>query len=1283
MIPLILGSGAAGRTSPLLRAAFCLAALLPLAPFQEAQRGEAPPAREKAPFLFLGWWDRAQPALLRAARAEGALIETAGIHDPALKTVPLRGRKAVLIGQIGFEEAHALKARIEAIEPTERPDFLLAVDRESHAELLQNGLARRDPAVQARCFPPGEKNYRAFFRLLAIRYLGAPGEPPPASPPLRSGLYHPDAPAIFADLEAFRAWEKEQDRPAGPTAALQVQGDYLHLGDHAVIDALIRGLQAEGLRVVTFFGSGDFLRETAAALKPDLLLTGRHSGIEDERRRKGGVPTLLEQLDVPYLGPISMLSQTWEEWRADPRGVRETAALVTPRELHGIFEPGLVGGVAADERGLKIHTPNEELLRRFCARAAAWVRLREKSNAEKRIAVLYYHRYLGKGDVGRSRSASGMFLDTHASLLAFGKALEARGYALEDFPDTVEELVKAMQAKGRIIPSWAPGELARFVAEGDPVLLPLEDYLRWYREEIPESARRRIEAVFGPPPGRFMVWRQGERSWFVLPVLRFGNLLLAPQPDRGDIQDAALIHDRRTPPPHDYLAFYLWLRHGFHADAVVHFGTHGSEIYLPGKDVGLAAGDFPPLCLGDLPNLNPWILDNLGEAIIAKRRANALLVDHLPPPAARAGLDPERRALLEELERFPGISDSAVREEARRGLSETIRRLGLAPLVAGGGELLEDARLEKTAGELRALSGEQTTLGLHALGQGLRGDRLQGYLDAILGANPRLKEDPAKGAALRGGLSDCSAELGNLLDGLEGRFVPPGPGPAPDRNPEALPTGRNLYGIDPGVVPTREAWVVAGKLVSGILAAEEARTGLPARQVAFNLSGMETFRDYGVMEAEILQLLGVRPVRNAGGRIVDLELVPRDELGRPRCDVFVALGAIYLTTFPDLARMLDRAVRLAAAAEGEDNPVRTRTLELAGVLEDGGVPPERARLRAASRLFGTAPGGGGFRLEYLFPRSGEWGEAADLFRAYRLNASYLYSQEIWGRPLEELYEKAIGGAQAVVTTWGSRMTSPLSNHHQVEGTGGLSLAVEQVTGRSPQAYVGDLRHPKGPRAASLDEILRQRLGVELLDPAWARAQMEHPFGGAGQVAELVRNAFGWRALRKTAMPPEAFSAIADFYVDDVRGLGLREWFDKNNPFAFQTITALLLESARRKFWTPSRARLRKLARLYAESVARHGYNQGAVEGGNQKLQELVAVLLEEGGEKKLEEDYRARVAAAEEPPAPAESPVVGRTVSEEPPLPPGRPAPPKPRPSPRPGLPGGAPVLLAAAAALF
>jgi len=952
---------------------------------------QQPEAKEDAPILFVGWWDRAQPALYRAALEAGVPVEILGTGDPRLDEVRLSSRRVVLIGQINATEAHRLRVRIEALPPGHGVDFLLAVNRASHDELRQARLARSDETIQAFCYPPSADNYRALLRFLAIQYLGATGELPVPAPPPAEGLYHPEAPAYFDSAADFIQWQASRPGATGGKAGrvvLQVQGDYLHLGDKAVIDALIRALEQHGLQVATMFGQDDFLRRSILAVAPDLLVTLRHSGVEDELRR-GSAPTFLERLDVPYLGPISMLSQSWKQWREDPRGALETAALVTARELHGIIEPLMVGGVDLDARGLKVHTPDDALVARFCDRVLAWIRLRRRSNTEKRIAVIYYHKYLGKGDVGRSRSVSGMFLDTHASLINLVRAMREHGYMVEGFPKDEASLVTLMQERGRVIPSWAPGELARLVSDGQPVLLPVEDYLRWYQRDVPPAARRAVEAVFGPPPGNFMVWRDGGRAWFVLPVMRFGNLLLAPQPDRGDIQDAALIHDRRTPPPHQYLAFYLWLRHGFQADAVVHFGTHGSEIYLPGKDVGLALEDFPAICLGNLPNINPWILDNLGEAVIAKRRASAVLVDHLGPPTSAVTLDPDRRQLLADLERFLALPEGAVRDETAANILQRVQDLGLG--AAGTAAVDSSRSLSQVATYLRELSAETVTLGLHRLGQPPDDELLDEYLATIRQTNPELAGDQEALASLRERLLDCSGEINGILAALDGRFVPPGPGGGPDRNPAALPTGRNLYGLDPEIVPTREAWKVARSLLAEILSAEEQRTGLPARQVAFNLNGMETFRDFGVMEAEILLALGVRPVWSPGGRIVDLQLIPRDELGRPRCDVFIAVGAIYLKNFPSRVILLDRAVRLAATAGEPDNPVLARTSALTEALRKEGVPPQRARFLAASRIFGTAPGGSGFRLEFLFPRSGEWQDAGSLFRAYKVNASHLYS----------------------------------------------------------------------------------------------------------------------------------------------------------------------------------------------------------------------------------------------------------------------------------------------------
>jgi len=387
-------------------------------------------------------------------------------------------------------------------------------------------------------------------------------------------------------------------------------------------------------------------------------------------------------------------------------------------------------------------------------------------------------------------------------------------------------------------------------------------------------------------------------------------------------------------------------------------------------------------------------------------------------------------------------------------------------------------------------------------------------------------------------------------------------------------------------------------------------------------------RDSGVLEAALLWLLGVRPLWDENDLVVDVELVPREELEHPRLDVFIAIAGAMRDNFPSRVRLLDRAIRLAAAQEEADNHLREGVARQEAALRAAGFAPERAAALAPARIFGQKPGEYGTRILYLVPQSGAWEDEAEVARVYRENMACVYTGDLWGERVEDLYETAMQGVELVLRNWASNMMSPLSNHHVYEYAGGLSMAVAAVTGREPELLLNDVRE-RDPRLRDFAAVMREEFQATLLNPKWAAGMKEHDYAGAGQVAELVKNSFGWAVTRPGSVDQATWDAIHAMYVEDRAGLGLRDWFARVNPGAFQEIAAILLEAGRKGYWEASEETRQQLARDYARSVAEHGFSAGLVAGGNVPLQETVRKLLGGPADQELVAAWARAVAASE------------------------------------------------------
>jgi cobaltochelatase CobN len=1234
-----------------MRHVVAAAALLVLTMASGVAQSTVPPAAGQVGFI--GVWDRAQPMIDAAARELGVSVSfwrpEQILGDDATRADADRADILFLLN-LSPDESTPLRDRLREMRAARPALRIVPLDtRGSHADLAKAGLLDEDPEVPRYWRANGALNIKRLMRYASVTYLGASGPIEPAVVVPDFGYYDLDREEAFETFAAYRDFKRARGRwiDGGAVAALLIQQSFWVTRDTKVIDAQIRALERQRVNPVVIFADRQGMAvDLLKAASPDLIVEDRHGAMWDSRE-------VLEELDVPYLRPISMLGYTIDEWRKDPAGLssRDVGMFMTLQESWGTIEPVVVGGLAVNIGGFHLHEPVLDGVEKFARRAANWVKLRRTPPAEKKLAIVYYSKGLGKDDLMRG-SPTGAFLNGPESFQRLLPHLRARGYRIDGAPQSAEALVARMRAAGRNIGPWAQSELETLVDAHDPVLIPLSTYRRWFETRLSAASRAEVIKAFGPPPGKIMVVARKGEPHVVIPRLAMGNLLIAPQPERGEKQDEKLLHTRDTPPPHNYLAFYWWLEEEFKANAVVHWGTHGSLELLPGKEAGLTRDSWSDIVVGDLPVINLWIMDNVAEATLSRRRSYAALVDHLPPPALAATLPEALRNLQEDVRKFQALDTGVLKEQYRKQIAQAaaLERID-ETLALPKRASYDNAQVAQIAEYLQELTEEKTPTSLHTLGEPMPRADQPAYLVSILGrsfldhlsaASPRApsatvpahESDEVRRAHLRQQgialvtavlfdgqppsiplsealrkdldfarniltrLNDTAKEIAGLLRALDGRYLTPGPGPDPIRNPSSAPGGRNLYALNPEEIPTQPSWALAQQLVDELLRKK------PLRKVGMDLNGMDTMRDFGVMEGQILYLMGVRPVWDRNNLAVDVELIPREELKRPRVDVFIAMGGQYKENFSTRVELIDKAVRLAASADEPDNYVRLGTLENETKLRARGLDAARADLLAPARIFGTKQGNmSGTNILYLIPRSGVWDHDAEVADVYIDNMSWVYTKGAWGEKIDGLYEQAIQGTEALVRNWASNMTSQLSNHHAYEYLGGLSMAVKKLTGKEPEAFIADVRDPDGARMRGFNEVLATSFRSELLNPAWIAGMKAHGYAGAGHAAELVKNTFGWSVTRGDAVSDSTWNEIYAVYVEDKLELGVREWMDTANPHALQEMVATMLEASRKGYWQADAKTVAHLASTYRESVARHGDSNGLVSGGNKALEE--------------------------------------------------------------------------------
>ncbi|HEX2578248.1 MAG TPA: cobaltochelatase subunit CobN, partial [Aquihabitans sp.] len=885
----------------------------------------------------------------------------------------------------------------------------------------------------------------------------------------------------------------------------------------------------------------------------------------------------LDELGVPVLqaqastGPVS----AWAE--GDGLSPLDVALGVAIPELDGrIIGPPLSFSEVVDDGGelgvsVAAHRAVPDRVERLAGQAVRLARLRHTEPAATRVALL-----LSAYPTERSRIGNAVALDTPATLVRLLAALEAHGLDVAppsavvpgrteaswpaDAPATFDDDGDPVAGPGNELADAVMARLADGLTYDQPVLsdaqqalaagrLPVADYVAWFAT-LPEDLQELVTASWGPAPGDVTV----HDDHLVFAGIDLGGVVVAVQPPRGFGEDPiGTYHDPELAPPHHYLAFYRWLELGFGADAVVHLGKHGTLEWMPGKATGPSASCVADAALGDLPFLYPFVVNDPGEATQAKRRAHAVIVDHLPPPMTRAEAYDDTARLETLLDAYAQIEalDPGKLPAIRGEVWDLLVTSDLAKDL--GVEEMPDpddfgAMIGHVDGYLCALKDAQIRGGLHVFGEPPTGGLLVDTVLAITrqpqGEVPALRATVAgsKGvdvatagtrqvddveAECRRLVEDLAAhgwspdaagddptlrwvastlvpalrrtpdEVANLLAGLDGRHVPAGPSGAPTRGgAHVLPTGRNLYSVDPRAIPSPLAWDVGLALADRLVERHVAETGAHPRTVGLVIWGTANMRTQGDDVAEALALLGVRPRwHDRSGRVDGLEVIDLAELGRPRVDVTLRISGFFRDAFPDVVALLDDAVRLVAALdEPEDrNPVRA-----AGTADP--------------RIFGPAPGTYGSGVQQAILTQG-WRDRGDLGELYLRWSGWAYGRDVHGEPAPEAVRRRFAAIEVAVKNQDNREHDLLDGSDYYEEHGGLVAAsgAARADGHTPLAWFGDSSDPARPQVRSLAEEAARVVRTRVLNPKWLAAMRRHGYKGASEVAATVDHLFGYDA----------------------------------------------------------------------------------------------------------------------------------------------------------------------------
>ncbi|MBU6449533.1 MAG: cobaltochelatase subunit CobN [Rhodospirillales bacterium] len=832
----------------------------------------------------------------------------------------------------------------------------------------------------------------------------------------------------FTPLPEFGLYQPESgvltelEREGPPRVPVVFYRSYLAAGDMAAVDALIMALQEEGFDAYGIFVPS-LKHPVAAAFVAAHLAESHPDAIVNATAFSAGGDDGSTPLDGPGapVFQVALSTAQREDWVASQRGL-------SPADLAmHVALPEIDGRVFLGVVSFKSASARDEDLQ--FARNIHWPDPEQIKSVAGKIAAWVK---LAETQVTARKMA--MVLSTYPGRpeqMAHAVGLDALASA--------NEILWNLQGRNYYT---APVENLTARLQTESVFWPLAEYERAL-QTLPLALQHALAQAWGKPQHDFR-----------FALVESGSVFIALQPERGTNQDrAAQYHDLTAIPCHEYVAFYLWLR-ARGMEAIIHLGAHGTLEWLPGKSVALSGDCWPEALIGNLPVIYPFIVNDPGEAAQAKRRIGAVTLGHMPPPLAAAAL-PEHlqrlEALLDEYATAEGLDPKRrerlignIREEARaRGVEQD---LGLAADAS-----LAEAitRIDRFVCDLKE---SRFGDGLHVFGQG-----------------------------------ECGAEeISGLLAALDGRRVPPGPSGSPARGrANVLPTGRNMFAVDPRAIPTRAAHAQGVKLAEELLRRHLQENGDWPKSLLIDLWGSATMRNAGEEFAMALHLAGLAPLwEENSSRVSGFEILPPALLGRPRIDVTLRISGLFRDVFSHLAQLFAAGAEALAARE-----------EMAG---------ENPYTQRGSRVFGPRPGAYGLNMgdtPVIFTEAARTQAA----QAWLAGAAWSIGTDGVARETPSELQERLRGTDGFVHVQDLPETDLLLAAEYAAHEGGIVATLESLGLAAPPLYHLDSTDPQAPRARMLNEEIARVVRARAANPAWVAGMLRHGFRGGAELAATLEH----------------------------------------------------------------------------------------------------------------------------------------------------------------------------------
>ncbi|GBF82033.1 magnesium chelatase subunit H [Aphanothece sacrum] len=1059
----------------------------------------------------------------------------------------------------------------------------------------------------------GTENFAAMCWTIADKYLGLKIEeiPEPIETP-NMGLLHPEYDGYFTSPRDYLNWYQQQKSLKLPIIGILLYRKHV-ITKQPYIAQLINSFEEQGLIPVPIFINGveghvvvrDWLTTTYEtqqrqlgnieirslakdAIEVDAIvstigfpLVGGPAGSMEAGRQVEVAKRILTAKNIPYLVAAPLLIQDIHSWTRQGIGGLQSVVLYALPELDGAIDTVPLGGLVGNDIYLI-----PERVKRLTGRLKSWIRLRQTPSKNRKIAIILYGFPPGYGATGTAA-----LLNVPRSLLKLLNGLKEQGYNVGELPEDGEVLI----------------EKVKIADEG---IISRKD-----REDGASVSVKKLEKWLG-----YLLISRIEKQWksltetgiktygdeFQIGGIQLGNVWIGVQPPLGISGDPMRLMFEKDLTPHpQYTAFYKWLQNEFCADAIVHFGMHGTVEWLPGSPLGNTGYSWSDILLGNMPNLYIYAANNPSESILAKRRGYGVLISHNVPPYGRAGLYKELMTMRDLIAEYR--EDTEKNEILREGIVQKIVDSGLPSdcKFEEGQKLgidftIENAKLfskhalndyfVKIYEYLQIVEQRLFSSGLHTLGEMPNEEQLDSYLEAyfaekltererqaITSELPELQYilESANGRSetiqeaiyIRDLLKQTPAELTNLLRGLNGEYIPPAPGGDLLRDGTGvLPTGRNIHALDPYRMPSPAAYERGKEIAKKTIQQHLDEHHNYPETIAVLLWGLDAIKTKGESLGILLELVGAEPIKEGTGRVVRYELKPLEELGHPRIDVLANLSGIFRDTFVNIIELLDDLFQRAATANEppEKNFIRKHYLQ----LKQQGVE------NASARLFSNPAGDFGSLVNDQVV-DGNWESGDELANTWEKRNVFSYGRQDKGQARPEILNQLLKTSERIVQEIDSVEYGLTDIQEYYANTGGLKLAAEKQSGKQVTAsFVESFSKDTNPR--KLEDLLRLEYRSKLLNPKWAEAMVNQGSGGAYEVSQRMTALIGWGGTANFK-DNWVYDQAAQTYALDKE---MAEKLRKANPEAFRNIVGRMIEANGRGFWDTDEEIIEKLRNLY-------------------------------------------------------------------------------------------------------